>query len=239
MIMRVLFGVLSSVGLVGAVFAGWYMRKRARSRKQAVQVIEAPASESPLAGLRHRDWQVRLQTVQALADERDPEVLAALVSRLGDPDHDVREAIINAVTAYGAEALPALTTVLADGERTAREATVEVLARIGGQPVLEGLLQALHDESGWVRVAAVRALASSRDKSVISALAELLSDPYAEVAQAARASLEQMGTAAAKHALKAHADSAPPTVTPEVAENGTINLTDEKETQRRWNAITR
>jgi len=238
MVMRVLFGVLSSAGLLVAVFVGWQMRRRAKSRRSNVQA-ETPVISSPLAGLQHRDWQVRLQTVKSLAETHDPEMLNALTTRLSDPDQDVRAAVIDALAGYGTAVLPSMAIVLANGERAAREAAVEVLARLGGQVALEGLLQALHDESGWVRAAAVRALASHRDKRAVSALAEMLGDSYAEVAQAARLALEQIGTPAAKRALNAHAEAAPPNVTPEVAENETINLTDQKEIQRRWNAITR
>ncbi|MBE0691453.1 MAG: HEAT repeat domain-containing protein, partial [Anaerolineae bacterium] len=105
MALRILFGILSSVGILLAAGIGWQLRRRAKSRKPETRAAIV-ASDSPLAALQHGDWQVRLRAVQSLAAAHEPEVLAALITRLADPDQDVRVAVVEAIAGYETQALP-------------------------------------------------------------------------------------------------------------------------------------
>lgn len=87
-----------------------------------------------------------------------------LIEALGDEDEGVRQAAAWALTEIGPvnrDTIPALTTVLLNGNRHVRELAAQALGMIGpeAQTAVSALGRALHDEDEDVREAAAWALA--------------------------------------------------------------------------------
>ena len=103
---------------------------------------------------------------------------------LGSPDEQVRVS-----SAFGAATLlepdaarPLLAGLLADEAGTVRAAAAELLGRIGGERVPEGLVRATRDEQRSVRRAAVAALASFDEPVSLRLAGEALDDPDRDTA---------------------------------------------------------
>lgn len=158
--------------IIGAAVA-WFLKRRQRANTNQVMISADPIE--PLDALRHPYWQMRLEAVQELAQRKQPEDLSHLITMLNDTDSDVRDAAVEGVGAYGAVAVPYLSTLLADGHLRSREAAARALGLIGDAGALPALINALNDESAWVRIQAANALGQlETNEEALSALAQAL-----------------------------------------------------------------
>jgi HEAT repeat protein len=144
-----------------------------RAAAQALGQIGAPAADALAAlaaALADGNEGVRRATAEALPrvdpawteNPRTRDVAPSLLEKLkgrGDPAKQVEA---EALVAMGVAAVPALIGALRDDDRAVREATAELLCRIGppAREAVPALRQALEDPHGWVRDAAARALKS-------------------------------------------------------------------------------
>lgn len=158
-----------------------------------------------LDALRSPDWRMRYEAVRGLGEVDDPAVLGALVSALDDADSDVRDGAVEALAGMGEAALPEVVEWLYSGTLNGREAAARALGLIATSTALESLSGALHDESAWVRAAAVEALERC-GPGAVPALAGALKDDDGDVRRAAQAALTRINTPQAKAALARQQD---------------------------------
>ncbi|MDZ4772701.1 MAG: HEAT repeat domain-containing protein [Planctomycetota bacterium] len=141
---------------------------------------------------------LRAVAAKTLAVNPSPDDLAVLIRLLDDADLSVETA---AVTALGEHKVEAARTELLVRARVAfppvRAAALSAIGRMGGEYVLEALIQGINDKERVVRVAAAQGLAALADPAaaqvLISALVEV---GDTEVFDAARAGIMSMGEGA-------------------------------------------
>lgn len=142
-----------------------------------------------------RWWAVRALSMAAesAAGQRRELALAGVVNGLTDPDESVR---CLAALALGklkaADAVPALTPLLADSSGWVRGAAADGLAMIG-EPAVPALGEALHDDREGVRVRAAYALHRIRSVSSARWLFPALADPNPIVHTHVYEALDEMG----------------------------------------------
>ena len=95
-------------------------------------------------------------------------LLASASGPQGADDAD-DDAVVTAIAALGAPAVPRLKRALADANESTRLVAIEALAKIGGQGA-EALIGALADPSDSVRLAAVQRLGELREPKAAAAL---------------------------------------------------------------------
>lgn len=193
-------GMFILMGIGAAI--GWLAGRRKTPAAPPPPVRITLPREVPalLDALRSPDWRVRYEAVRGLGKLDDPAVLGALVAALDDADSDVRDAAVESLAAMGETALPELVEWLYSGTLNGREAAARALGLIAAPAALEGLSGALHDESAWVRAAAVEALEHC-GADAVPALAGALKDEDGDVRRAAQAALTRINTPQAKAAL--------------------------------------
>jgi HEAT repeat protein len=129
-----------------------------------------------IRALGDEDWRVRKEAVAvAIAHAPAPIVLRALVSTLGPSDNvGLRNAAVEAIAAFGADAVDALAASLAELDADGRKLAAEALSRTGIAQALFVLQGLLRDADPNVRVAAVEAVAAlgKSDPKGASALLE-------------------------------------------------------------------
>lgn len=155
--------------------------------------IEADDLQSLLNSLDHRDWRVRQQAAQQLGEMADAAALDSLLAKLNDPDSDVRDAVIVALSKLGDVALHELTLHLKHQELHHREGAVRALGLLRDSRAVPALVEALQDASFWVRMPAALALGHIGDPAAIPALEAATKDPEAVVRKAATEALKRMG----------------------------------------------
>jgi HEAT repeat protein len=135
------------------------------------------------------DWRVRKEAIAvAIAHAPSPVVLKGLVSSLGPTENvGLRNAAVEAIAAYGADAVDALAAGLAELDPDGRKLAAEALSKTGIVQALFVLKGLLRDTDPNVRVAAVEAVAalgSSDPKTAASILESCLdsSDPFSRLA---------------------------------------------------------
>jgi len=139
---------------------------------------------------------VRVAAVETLGGIAEPSALAAVTQALGDPHVDkVRAAAATALARHGGRRHVArLAKALADAPGLdVRVACARALGRLGGKDARAALVKALSHDSGWIREAAVRALAKMATGPVRSRIQELVQDVDVGVAAAAREALRATG----------------------------------------------
>jgi HEAT repeat protein len=107
------------------------------------------------------DWRVRKEAIAvAIAHAPAPVVLKALVNSLGPGDNvGLRNAAVEAIAAFGADAVDALAASLAELDADGRKLAAEALSKTGIAQALLVLKGLLRDTDPNVRVAAVEAVA--------------------------------------------------------------------------------
>ncbi|HEX6274336.1 MAG TPA: HEAT repeat domain-containing protein, partial [Polyangiaceae bacterium] len=129
-----------------------------------------------IRALGDEDWRVRKEAVAvAIAHAPAPIVLRALVSTLGPSDNvGLRNAAVEAIAAFGADAVDALAMSLGELDADGRKLAAEALSRTGIAQALFVLQGLLRDADPNVRVAAVEAVAAlgKSDPNGASALLE-------------------------------------------------------------------
>ncbi len=152
-----------------------------------------------------------LATRRAAADAlggTSPEVTAALVRLLKDPDATIRMRAVRGL-AREPDVLPLapVITALKDTDPRVRMAAVGALAAVPEARVREALLPLLKDETPTVRAATARALGSQGSSQDMSALVTLLGDPDPQVRAAAADTLgSTMGRGAVEPLIAALKD---------------------------------
>lgn len=187
-----------------AVAVGW----RWRGREIAVDRVAARLADP--------DRQVRLDAAIALRRVRAPDSAPALIARLGvEPDAEIREALCLALLASEApEAGPALRARLADPSRDVRRETVHAFGALrapGAVPLLAERLSAEPDRE--IRDAVCVALGRAATHDAARALARVLDDPDAVIADRARRAIETLyrrPLPAAADAARAEVEATPP-----------------------------
>jgi len=200
------FRSLMYIGLVIAVIVGWIsQRKPKSSKKDPFQQGSALHPDDPVrlqAALQDNHWQRRLEGIRVLCDHPSPHSLEQLLLLCADPVNDVREAAAHGIRVYGHKALDRLHDMLRNGNLDGRETAVHLLLELQSpesQPIFIDVLR--NDESAWVRIPAVQALARFGDDDAEIALIEALHDPHSGVVGAVRLALTQLGTETALAAL--------------------------------------
>ena len=113
-----------------------------------------------VAALKDPVADVRVQAAEAIQNLPDIRTApAALIAALGDADHDVKEAVANALGDIGDKAaVPALKRALADPNAAVRREVAEALSDIGGAEAITILMGLLKDQDPEIRRIAAEAL---------------------------------------------------------------------------------
>ena len=135
----------------------------------------------------------RKAAIAALGQEPSPEVTAALLHSLGDPDARVRLAAAQVLEQQADPAhLTCFLTLLADENFEVRLTAIQFLRRINDPAIARALLPLLTDSDSDVRRAAALALGEARNQMALEPLILLLTDEEPAVRHAAAAALEQI-----------------------------------------------
>lgn len=149
-----------------------------------------------IAALNDADWAVREEAATTLATYRDARAVGPLVRLLGDDDRAVREAVIQALTAIGEAAVPALGGCLQDVNLTVQESASSILATIGDSRVVDVLTGALASPDWIVRMHAAKGLGRIADPRAVPAMMPLLQDKVKAVRVEIAGALAHIGQAA-------------------------------------------
>jgi HEAT repeat protein len=153
---------MSGASLPVAALSSADPEERRRAARLLGELEPGLAAAGLLTLLGDEDWRVRKEAVavvQGLAPE--PNLLAALVGALAPSDNvGLRNATVEALGAFGPDAVDAVAAALRDLDADGRKLAAEALARTGqatALPVLRGLVR---DSDPNVCVAAVEAIAA-------------------------------------------------------------------------------
>ena len=147
---------------------------------------------------------IRLAAINILGNYQGvPGAVELLASALGDPDLYIRRTVLSGLSAYGAEALPALPVLLSAAQKETDYdsfyAEMQVIARLSSK--VETLLlikQALGSNLSGIRLAACRTLATYAGVAgAVDAILPALNDKDESVRKCAADGLAQIGGQAA------------------------------------------
>lgn len=124
-----------------------------------------PRLNKALADLKHPDPKVRLKTVQALKESRDPLAVAALVQTLDDPDNFVAIVAASALAQIGKPSLAPLMTAADSEKENVRIVACLALGDLGDPAAVPVLERRSKEKGGEVREAAKNALKKIRSKT--------------------------------------------------------------------------
>lgn len=141
---------------------------------------------------------LRAVAARTLAKDPSPEDFAVLIQLLDDKDQSVETAAALALGEHKVEAARTELLVRARvGLTPVRTASLEAIGKLGGEFVLEALIQGIHDNDRAVRIAAAKGLSVLADPAAAQVLiAELGEVGDTDLFDAARAGLLSMGKAA-------------------------------------------
>jgi HEAT repeat protein len=134
------------------------------TRRQAAVALRDldPEQAAPglIQALGDEDWRVRKEAVLAAAAlAPSPSVLKALVAALGPSENvGLRNAVVEALAAFGPDAVDALAASLSSLDADGRKLAAEALSRTAQSTAVPVLRSLLRDPDGNVAVAAVEAL---------------------------------------------------------------------------------
>src|SRR5690606_171978 len=137
-----------------------------------------------LTALHAADWHVRREAAQVLRDHAktlrgnaDSYVIERLTAGLGDADHMVRWALVEALAwIKDPSTSPHLLNMLQDDSWTVRTAVIRALLEIGDPAITSVLVGSLDDEHPMVRETAAEVLGRLREPSAVPALVWKLND---------------------------------------------------------------
>lgn len=157
-------------------------------------LLTAEATDALLVALQDSDPQTRIIAITALR-VRDPgQVAAPLAHCLTDSELQVRKEASAALVHLGTDARSAVEPLMQHPSRETRETAILVLRWVSDRSGVPTLLQALKDESAYVRNQAARALGRLRDATAIQPLRVLRQkDPDNRIRQTAEISLRKLG----------------------------------------------
>ena len=154
-----------------------------------------------LTDLHDPDWHVRREAAQVLRDHAktlrgaaDSFVIKRLVAGLGDADHMVRWAVVEALAwIKDPSTSPHLLEMLQDDSWTVRTAVIRALLEIGDPAVTSVLVGSLDDEHPMVRETAAEVLGRLREMAAVPALVRKLNDEEPFVRRSAAYALGAIG----------------------------------------------
>jgi HEAT repeat protein len=185
---------------VGASIASNDPEERRHGASLLVSVDPETAAGSLSLLLGDDDWRVRKEAVaSAAALAPAPAVLRALVDALQPSDNvGLRNAAVEALAAFGADAVEALACAMPALDADGRKLAAEALARCGQTSALPVLQKLIRDEDTNVCVAAVEAVAVlgvTGAVEVVDVLSSCLDSPEELVRLAALEGLGELGVA--------------------------------------------
>ena len=145
------------------------------------KLADARAVEALIATLDDTDLHVAQKAIYALGRIRDARALPALTSRLGNGSREAKNALHDALVAFGATAVPHLVVMREHADIAVRVEVTEVLGAIGGSAVLSALAAAMTDAAWEVRFAALNAMRDMHDPIVDHALVIAGQDEHVHV----------------------------------------------------------
>ena len=151
------------------------------TRRAAVEVLNEIGDEDSvkdlLAAIKDDDWWVRSRAGDALAEIGGPRVVNSVLRLINDKDDDIRRTAIEILNATKDEAaVDHLLKATDDADWWVRERAVDALAEIGSTKAVPKLVDML-GQNAKTDTVVVRALAKLGDKSVLSKLIPLLTNP--------------------------------------------------------------
>lgn len=166
-------------------------------RRAVARIAELAPSQrvAPLlSALGDEDWRVRKEAVGLSAElGPDPELLSALADVFGPGDNvGLRNAVVEALGAFGAAAVEVLAPRLASLDADGKKLSIEALGRSGEPAALDALARLVTDPDPNVRVAALEAIGAVGAPRVDEARALLLGRLQAEHPLEILAALESL-----------------------------------------------
>ncbi|SDB92599.1 HEAT repeat [Raineyella antarctica] len=162
-------------------------------------VLPAVADEDP---------QVAIKAYRAAASTDAPEVVPALVARLGDGDDEQRDQLNRALRLLGAWPVEPLADALAAEDPAVRLHAADALAEIGSpdaEPAVIALARTTEDPEAEVRLAAVCALGELEDEDSVEVLRQVATGADQVLARVAGRLLRSRAARAAAAAEEAAA----------------------------------
>jgi len=159
--------------------------------EEAMTQIGSPASGKITPLLQHEDPTMRVTGIRILGRIRDLNAVSHLIGALADPDPEVRDGAIIALTAFGPSALPEVTAAFESQESRIREGAMEILAGIG-EPAVPTLVRYLRNEDPAVRRQATVVLGEIGSHEAHEPLTDLLRDSDPTVRRQAFEALERL-----------------------------------------------
>ncbi len=145
----------------------------------------------------HPDRDVRLRAAMDAGTLHDPQVTAALVSRVGaEEDFHVREGITWALVQHGDPAMPAVLQLLSSKNPLERRQAAHVLSKVGDSDHVPHLVPVVADADADVAIKAYRAAANTGSPEVVPALVARLGDGDGEQRDALSNALQHLGVMA-------------------------------------------
>jgi HEAT repeat protein len=164
-----------------------------------------------VAALEERE--LTMAAAGALARIGDGAAFEALVTRLGDPDAAIRQAVIAALNSIGHADMPGrIATLLTDSDPIVRESALKIAGYFGYPDCLERVLVCCRDENETVRRTAIEQLPFFEDASVVDALIHALEHDAASVRAAAASAFARVEHPSRTRVLLRSLDDADPWV---------------------------
>lgn len=161
-----------------------------------------------LADLAEPDATLRRLAVQYLGRQADTATLPQVIAAAADADREVRQAALEALAAFGPQAVSALEQALNDPQPTVRLAALRGIYRLRGEEAQALFLEQARSESALVRRRAMLYLGLVGRGEAEQALCYGLRDPAPEVRRTAVFALAALRGAAASEHLVAALDDA-------------------------------
>jgi hypothetical protein len=144
------------------------------------------AIEHAKLALADSDARVRLKAVAALSRVDAAQALSMLsASALNDGNSAVRQEAVFALSEAGKADMQIFKRTLTDSDAKVREATIEALAKIGGEESAHALAMAMNDDDASLRQEAVNALGEIGGPTAIELLHRALQDEHFSVRESA------------------------------------------------------
>lgn len=162
--------------------------ERQRLAAIALGMIGEEETLKPLIGaVSHSDPGVRRSAIEALARLGTLECADTIRAGLNDENALVRKAVVSAlVKILGSEAIDDIKHLLNDSDLWVRYHTIDTIGDMGIPDYSELLLPHLEDEQDIIRIAAVKALASMGDKSILGKLNDISCEGNEDLAAAVK-----------------------------------------------------
>lgn len=145
------------------------------------KIADQRATGALIVTLQDADPTVVCKAVFALGAIGAVESVRALVNLLGGQDRELQSTLVSVLERFGARALPAVVDALAHADARVRAHAAEVLGVIADPRSVAALSNALADDEGDVRFAAVHALANIGGEAATEAIRPMCDDTDARV----------------------------------------------------------